>query len=173
MNDIPADALLREALAWLNDRPNFRLCSDARASSHRLAARIEAYLTHRSAVQISLRDRARHDRAHQPDLRFAPPADTAVEQWVPVWIRSTANQTGSSLLPALAAAVAALPPMTRAVYLIHRDRQLAYPAIAAELGIEIAEVQRHIATALVRLDEALCGASAGGSETGGGHDRPA
>jgi len=36
--------LLRDALALLNDHPNFSLCHDRNMTSYRLAARIEAYL---------------------------------------------------------------------------------------------------------------------------------
>lgn len=49
MDDNPAHALLCDALALLNDRPNFGLRGDAHTSSYRLAGRIEAYLARRTA----------------------------------------------------------------------------------------------------------------------------
>ena len=49
MDDNPAHALLRDALALINDRPNFSLRGDAHASSYRLAGRIEAYLALQAA----------------------------------------------------------------------------------------------------------------------------
>jgi hypothetical protein len=45
-----ADALLRDALLLLNDRPNFGLRSDPHFTSYRLAARIEAWLGQHSGA---------------------------------------------------------------------------------------------------------------------------
>jgi len=164
MDDDPAHTLLRDALALLNDRPNFSLRHDPKATSYRLAGRIDAYFT---SLQPAKGRRCRRattlpDRAI---LRFdAPPAQEARE-WAPAWVHVLATGTYA----ALDAATAALPPMTREAFLAHRDRDLDYPTIAAELGIGVAEVATHIATALVRLDEAMT-ALRGGDASEGGRD---
>jgi DNA-directed RNA polymerase specialized sigma24 family protein len=155
MDDIPAHALLRDALALLNDRPNFSLRRDPRTTSYTLAGRIDAYFARRAAIRAPLIERARRFFGCLPDLRFDAPGPDDADHWVAAWVRLPAGLADSSVLATIDAALAALPPMTREVYLAHRDRELAYSAIAAELGIDVATVEQHIAAALVRLDEAL------------------
>jgi len=53
------------------------------------------------------------------------------------------------------AAVDALPPRTREVFLLHRVEDLTYRQIAERLGIGIRTVEWHIAEALVRIGESL------------------
>ncbi|MBL8645973.1 MAG: RNA polymerase sigma factor [Sphingosinicella sp.] len=53
------------------------------------------------------------------------------------------------------AAVDALPPRTREVFLLHRVDELTYRQIAERLGIGIRTVEWHIAEAQVRIGEAL------------------
>lgn len=53
------------------------------------------------------------------------------------------------------AAVDALPPLTRAVFLLHRLDGLGYGEIAMLLRIDTDDVTSHIAEALVRIDRAL------------------
>jgi RNA polymerase sigma-70 factor (ECF subfamily) len=53
------------------------------------------------------------------------------------------------------AAVDALPPRTREVFLLHRVDELTYRQIAERLGIGIRTVEWHIAEALVRIGESL------------------
>ncbi len=53
------------------------------------------------------------------------------------------------------AAVDALPPRTREVFLLHRVEELTYRQIAERLGIGIRTVEWHIAEALVRIGESL------------------
>jgi DNA-directed RNA polymerase specialized sigma24 family protein len=48
-------------------------------------------------------------------------------------------------------AVAALPAVTRTVFRLHAVDALDYSAIAAQLGISIAEVERHLADAIYRV----------------------
>jgi len=174
MDDIPAHALLREALALFNDRPNFGLRRDPRATSYRLAGRIDAYFARRAAVRAPLIERARRFFGGLPDLRFDPPDAVGADHWVPAWVRLPAGLADSGVLSAIEGALAALPPLTRDVYLALRDREMAYPAIGAEFGIPVADVERHIATALVRIDEALSKARTGRTTPldGDDHDRP-
>lgn len=53
------------------------------------------------------------------------------------------------------AAIAALSPRTREVFLLHRVEELRYRDIAAQLSISVATVEYHMARALTLLDEAL------------------
>ncbi len=53
------------------------------------------------------------------------------------------------------AAVAALPPRTREVFLLHRIDELDYREIAVRLGIRVGTVQWHMAQAILRIGEAL------------------
>ena len=41
--------------------------------------------------------------------------------------------------------------MPRAVFDLHRYRDLDYPRIAMELGISVAEVERHLAAAMLHI----------------------
>lgn len=59
------------------------------------------------------------------------------------------------LMTAYAAAVAALTPRTREVFLLHRVEELRYREIAERLGITVATVEYHMARALAELDKAL------------------
>jgi RNA polymerase sigma factor (sigma-70 family) len=59
------------------------------------------------------------------------------------------------LMTAYAAAVAALSPRTREVFLMHRVEELRYRDIAERLGITVATVEYHMARALAHLDKAL------------------
>jgi len=51
--------------------------------------------------------------------------------------------------------VEAMESQMREVFLIHRLDDLGYPEIAERLGISIAQVERHIAGAMLRLARAL------------------
>lgn len=52
-------------------------------------------------------------------------------------------------------ALAALPPKTREVFLLHRVDDLGYEQISDRLGISVGTVKYHMTKALVHLDEAL------------------
>ena len=54
-------------------------------------------------------------------------------------------------------AVAALPPRTREVFLLHRVDEVGYADIAEQLGISIGTVRWHMAQAILRIGEALEG----------------
>ena len=78
----------------------------------------------------------------EPALAVVPPEQTwAIE--------------AKDLMTAYAAAVAALTPRTREVFLMHRVEELRYREIAERLGITVATVEYHMARALAQLDEAL------------------
>lgn len=158
MDDIPAHALLREALTLLNDHPNFSLRHWRRQSSYRLARRIETYLARRELPSADAIGRLKSTFGPPRWLRFDLPTPLEAENWLPAWVFAPGNPSNSDRLAALDDAIAALLPLTREVFLAHRDRSLDYGAIARELGISVGEVERHIAVALVRLDEAVTAA---------------
>ena len=68
-----------------------------------------------------------------------------------------------SQLEAMRLAIAALPGQTRDIYRLHLVDGLGYKAIAGQLGIDSAEVERHIAEAIVLIDRELRGQERGGS----------
>jgi RNA polymerase sigma-70 factor (ECF subfamily) len=53
------------------------------------------------------------------------------------------------------AAVDALPPKTREVYLLHRADELEYKVIASRLGISVRTVEWHVAQAIVRIGKSI------------------
>lgn len=53
------------------------------------------------------------------------------------------------------AAVEALPPKTREVYLLHRRDDLGYRQIAEQLGISIRTVEWHVAQAIIRIGKSI------------------
>jgi DNA-directed RNA polymerase specialized sigma24 family protein len=53
------------------------------------------------------------------------------------------------------AAVAAMERLTREVFLMHRLESLGYREIGARLGLTVAEVERHIAAAMLHLVRAM------------------
>lgn len=53
------------------------------------------------------------------------------------------------------AAVDALPPKTREVYLLHRGDDLGYKQIAEQLGISIRTVEWHVAQAIIRIGKSI------------------
>ena len=55
------------------------------------------------------------------------------------------------------AAVTALPPRMREVFVLHRVEELGYKEIAARLGISVRTVEWHVAEAIVRISKALEG----------------
>jgi RNA polymerase sigma-70 factor (ECF subfamily) len=57
-------------------------------------------------------------------------------------------------LERMRAAVAALPAVPRTVFRLHAVDALDYAAIAAQLGISVAEVERHLADAIYRIMQA-------------------
>ena len=62
---------------------------------------------------------------------------------------------GPELLRRIEAIIAAMDPMTREVFLLHRVEVWSYPRIAHGLGITPAEVEGHVAAAIMAIDRGL------------------
>ena len=62
---------------------------------------------------------------------------------------------GPELLRRIEAIIAAMDPMTREVFLLHRVEGWSYPRIAHALGITPAEVEGHVAAAIMAIDQGL------------------
>lgn len=75
------------------------------------------------------------------------------------------NRENRTRLARIEAAVAAMEQPTREVFLMHRLESLGYPEIGERLGLSVAEVERHIAAAMLHLARALDEAEGAG---GGG-----
>lgn len=164
----PALALLREALEFFNDRPNFGLRRNARRTSYDLASRIERHLTlstptptDHAAVVIA---RARWaDSAAvliDPDETETRHCDEGVRvrAWVLVaetWLPIDAEPPLAIDVDRYRAAVRALPPITRTVFLLHAVDGMRYPAIAERTGLPVDVVEAQIVEAMVQIDRAL------------------
>jgi RNA polymerase sigma-70 factor (ECF subfamily) len=59
------------------------------------------------------------------------------------------------LILRLERATATMDAVSREVFLAHRLDDLSYPQIAKRTGLTVAEVERHIAEAILHLDRAL------------------
>lgn len=66
-----------------------------------------------------------------------------------------AAEPDARVLAAIRQAFRRMPKLTRTVFELHRHDGLDYPAIAARLGISVAEVERHVSLALQQLWRAL------------------
>lgn len=78
--------------------------------------------------------------------------------WVRGWIwveQEALLSCDEGRMTQLRKALAELPPQTCAVFLAHCVEGLPYPEIAIRLDIEVAEVQRELAAALLALSAAL------------------
>lgn len=85
--------------------------------------------------------RGRWLAAQDPDPALPPVAESAL--------------IGEETARRIQAALAALAPRTREVFLLSRDQQLTYPAIAETLGISVKTVETLMSRALRALREAL------------------
>jgi RNA polymerase sigma-70 factor (ECF subfamily) len=107
----------------------------------------EAFLTR--IVRNLLIDRGRRDSARPHHAPIDAECEPAIR----------ADQAdGLELGQALAryrALLAALPPRTREVFLLHRVEELGYKAIAERLGISPRTVEWHVAEAIARLAKGL------------------
>lgn len=72
------------------------------------------------------------------------------------------NREDRTRLARLEAAVSAMEETTREVFLMHRLESLGYPDIGERLGLSVAEVERHIAAAMLHLVRAMDAAEGGG-----------
>ncbi len=77
--------------------------------------------------------------------------------WLSGWLRARTGVTAFDRIDPvrLASAIAALPPLSRQVFLLHAHEDLDYGRIAARLGISTSDVQDEFAGALLALDTAL------------------
>ena len=155
MDNIYADALLREALALLNARPIVDLQRRAAVRRRDLASRIARYLQSRSSASLADYYRARALVMGADYIRLDTPEPSGAGSWVPAWIQLPPLTATGQNLARIEDAIAKLPPMTRNVFLAHRDRELDYAAIATEFGIDVSDVQRLLSEALISLDEAV------------------
>ncbi|AMK23235.1 hypothetical protein GG804_02060 [Sphingomonas histidinilytica] len=162
MSDRDSMVLLLEALAFLNDHPNFSLRRDRRRTSYDLAARIDRYLARRAGPTHPAIPEARDRWASTSFLRIDPdeylvePAEFGY--WVRGWIligRTSLGEADPELRARYEAAVAALPDITRQAFIAHRVEGLEYGPIAERLGISAIDVQVRIAEALIAIAKAV------------------
>lgn len=110
------------------------------------AGAIPSYL-HRAVRNRALnhlrqqRTRGRWLASQEPDPAIPPLAESAV--------------IGAEMADRVRAALAALAPRTREVFLLSRDQGLTYPAIADTLGISVKTVETLMGRALRALREAV------------------
>jgi RNA polymerase sigma-70 factor (ECF subfamily) len=62
---------------------------------------------------------------------------------------------GNEVEAAIATAIAALPPRTREVFVMSRERGMRYSEIAEQLGISVKAVEANMSRALRMLRESL------------------
>lgn len=164
-------SLLREALEFLNDRPNFGLRPDRRVTSYALASRIDAHIAglpaqnaEHPAVAVSRQQYANDDRISidEPEYHVSE-SETAI--WVRTWLRidrPALPDVSLAVGESYRHAVDALPTMARDVFLLVRVNELDYRVIASLLNITVAQVEQYLADALVRIAHALDNDAAGG-----------
>jgi RNA polymerase sigma-70 factor (ECF subfamily) len=107
---------------------------------------LQAYL-HRSVVNGALRHLEKTQRIKRVPLQSAE--ELAGET------TSVASLEARDLEAALAAAVAALPPVCRTVFMLSRHDELSNAEIADCLGVSLKAVEKHLTKALGRLREAV------------------
>ena len=109
----------------------------------------EAYL--QQIAGNLLRDRSRRRAARSEELH-----DPLDEEALPDRAPGPADYLNAQdLLKAYEAALARLKPKTRRIFLLHRREGLTYPQIAAEAGISVSGVEKHMMTAIAHIDRAL------------------
>lgn len=84
--------------------------------------------------------------------------ETSQGVWVRgwIWVEQKALQSGDAEREAkFRSALAELPQQRRVIYVAHCIEGLAYPAIAAKLDLDVADVQRELAAALLALSTAF------------------
>jgi DNA-directed RNA polymerase specialized sigma24 family protein len=93
-------------------------------------------------------------------VRIDDPARQRIDRdgiWLSGWVRARTGVTAFDCIDPvrLASAIAALPALSRQVFLLHAHGDLDYGRIAARLGMSTGEVQDELAGALLALDTAL------------------
>ena len=96
----------------------------------------------------------------EDSVRIDDPARQRIDRdgiWLSGWLRARTGVTAFDRVDPvqLASAIAALPPLSRQVFLLHAHENLDYGRIAARLGMSTGEVQDEFAGALLALDTAL------------------
>ncbi len=162
MSDRETRALLAEALDLLNDHPRFSPRHDRRRDSYELAARIGRHLD-------SWRG-APHPAIMVGRERWAPSGVLRVDDdehcveraddgyWVRAWIKisfASVGEINQAFADRYQGAISALPDVTREVFIAHRRDGRSYREIAAQLGITLDGVERHITEALLSIDRAI------------------
>lgn len=171
MPDLDTLALLKEALDFFNDHPNFGLRRDRRATTYALAARIEAHLAALAApapihpaIAIA-RDRWSRDGLVEIDEREHEVSEGTDGVWVRAWVLVPSRDLApdddqaadEDIRERYREVLSDLPDATRKIFLLHRVDGLDYKAIATTCGIAVADVERHIAAAILTLTRALDG----------------
>lgn len=95
-----------------------------------------------------------------PGVRIDDDARQRIDRdgiWLSGWLRARTGVTAFDRIdPArLAVAIAALPSLSRQVFLLHSHEDLDYGRIAARLGMSAADVQGVLVSVLLTLDTAL------------------
>ena len=157
-------SLLREALEFLTDRPNFGLRRDRRVTSYALASRIDAHIaglpaqnTEHPAVAVS-RQQYREDERVSIDEPEYHVSESEAAIWVRAWVRidrSALPDISLAVPEDYRRAVEALPSMVRDVFLLVRVSDIDYNVIATLLNITVTQVEQYLADALVRIAHAL------------------
>jgi len=162
MSDRKTRALLAEALSFFNDHPRFALRRDPGRTSYELAGQIDAHLAKWNEPAHPAVDIAR-ERWRMVDFLRVDDDERMVERevdgyWVRGWIRigpAAFGEVDPALSERYDKALADLPALTRAVFVAHRQDNLAYAAVAARLGLTERQVEEHVARALVLIGKAL------------------
>lgn len=95
-------------------------------------------------------------------VRIDDPARQRIDRdgiWLSGWVRARTGVTAFDRIDPvrLTSAIAALPTLSRQVFLLHAHEDLDYGRIAARLGMSTGDVQDELAGALLALDTALHG----------------
>lgn len=100
----------------------------------------------------AVRNRALNHLRH---LKVRQRTEGTVEQLLEPVPHADAGADARELRLAIAAAVAELPPRTREVFLLSRERNLKYAEIAELLGVTVKAVEANMSRALKQLRERL------------------
>lgn len=151
-------SLLHDLRPWLVGAPWRRSRRKAAALLHRLDAIADqlggpghpAIAAARARLEGAPVLRIDEDEAHVEET----PQGVWVRGWI--WVERQALWSCDAMQEAkLRSALAQIPQQRRAIYLAHCVEGLPYSAIAAKLDLDVAEVQRELAAALLALSTAL------------------
>jgi RNA polymerase sigma-70 factor (ECF subfamily) len=92
---------------------------------------------------------------HLRHLQVQKKSQTYVEALNEPAGHADADTHANELEAAMHTAIAALPPRTREVFLLSRERNLKYSEIAAQLGVTVKAVEANMSRALRQLREQL------------------